>query len=207
MDNGLLTSGSKMRVLILRGLMTAMLTLAMGSSVVFAGPLEDTIKGDRLAAEQGDAQAQNNLGMMYFEGWGVPKDDKEAIKWFRVAASQGYALAQGNLGLMYAKGRGVPQDYVLSYMWFTVGKTLTPALWPILTAKMTSAQIELAQKLARRCEESHYKQCGEPQDDQDSSSVSATSVPMRMEGGTYVVPVLITTPLLWTLSLIAVQPT
>ena len=98
MDNGLLTSGSKMRVLlILRGLMTAMLTLAMGSSVVFAGPLEDTIKGDRLAAEQGDAQAQNNLGMMYFQGWGVPKDDKEAIKWFRVAASQGYALARAIL--------------------------------------------------------------------------------------------------------------
>ena len=54
---------------------------------------------------------------------------------------------------------------------------------------MTYAQIDLAQKMAKRCEESNYKQCGEPQDAQ--FSVSETSVPMRMEGGTYVVPVLI----------------
>ena len=54
---------------------------------------------------------------------------------------------------------------------------------------MTPAQIDLAQKMAKRCVESNYQQCGEPQDDQ--FSVSATSVPMQPEGGIYVVPVLI----------------
>jgi predicted aspartyl protease len=43
--------------------------------------------------------------------------------------------------------------------------------------------------MAKRCEESWYKECGEPQGSQDDSSV--TSVPMQLEGGIYVVPVLI----------------
>lgn len=44
-------------------------------------------------AEQGDATAQNNLGVMYEYGLGVPKDDAEAVKWYRMAAEQGNALA------------------------------------------------------------------------------------------------------------------
>jgi predicted aspartyl protease len=58
-----------------------------------------------------------------------------------------------------------------------------------LAAKMASAQIELAQKMAKRCEESNYSQCGVLQDDQ--SAVSVRSVPMQLEGGIYVVPVVI----------------
>jgi Aspartyl protease len=54
---------------------------------------------------------------------------------------------------------------------------------------MPPAQIELAQKMAKRCEESNYKQCGEPESDQ--TIISATSVAMHSEGGIYVVPVLI----------------
>jgi len=71
-------------------------------------------------AEQGDATAQYNLGVMYDNGRGVPQDYKEAVKWYRLSAEQGFADAQGNLGLMYAKGEGVPQDYVLSHMWFNL---------------------------------------------------------------------------------------
>ena len=116
---------------------------------------------------------------MYANGQGVPKDYEKAVKWFRLAAEQGNADALKNLGEMYANAQGVPPDYVLSYMWLTVGKAnLT------VSTKMTAAQIELAQKLARHCEESNYKQCG------DQFSVSISSVPMQLEGGTYVVPVL-----------------
>ncbi len=39
----------------------------------------------RLAAEQGDANAQFSLGFMYYSGQGVPKDDQEATKWYRLA--------------------------------------------------------------------------------------------------------------------------
>ncbi len=41
------------------------------------------------AAEQGDAQAQLNLGVCYWNGNGVAKDYAEAVKWFRKAAEQG----------------------------------------------------------------------------------------------------------------------
>ena len=59
------------------------------------------MKWYRLAAEQGYADAQNNLGVMYRKGQGVPQDDKTAVKWYRLAAEQGNADAQYNLGLMY----------------------------------------------------------------------------------------------------------
>ena len=50
----------------------------------------------RLAAEQGDADAQNNLGGMYAEGLGVPADPVEAYMWFELAAEQGHAMAGRN---------------------------------------------------------------------------------------------------------------
>ena len=52
-------------------------------------------------AEQGSAQAQYNLALMYNFGQGVPQDYKEAVKWYRLSAEQGVAQAQYNLGVMY----------------------------------------------------------------------------------------------------------
>ena len=54
----------------------------------------------RARAEQGDADAQANLGLMYYNGEGVPQDYAEAVRWFRLAAEQGDADAQYNLGVM-----------------------------------------------------------------------------------------------------------
>src|SRR4051812_23233578 len=56
-------------------------------------------------SDQGNAAAQNNLGLIYRDGLGVPQDYVEAIKWFRLAAGQGNAGAQFNLGNMYRDGR------------------------------------------------------------------------------------------------------
>src|ERR1700691_383853 len=42
----------------------------------------------RLAAEQGSANAQRNLGFMYRKGEGVPHDDIEAARWYRLAEEQ-----------------------------------------------------------------------------------------------------------------------
>jgi len=69
-------------------------------------------------AEQGFAQAQFNLGVMYDKGLGVPQDYKEAVKWYRLSAEQGEAYAQFNLGVLYAKGQGVPQDYKEAIKWY-----------------------------------------------------------------------------------------
>ena len=106
----------------------------------------------QLAATQGDAHAQHNLGVMYAKGEGVPRDFKEAVRWYRLAAEQGEARDQGNLGLMYAKGKGVLQDYVLAHMWFNLaaaqGEKVAADLRDSLAKKMTPAQIAEAQKLA-----------------------------------------------------------
>ena len=69
-------------------------------------------------AEQGDASAQSNLGVMYEKGQGVVQNYKIALKWYRLSAEQGNAFAQFNLGLMYNKGQGVPQDDKTAVKWY-----------------------------------------------------------------------------------------
>jgi TPR repeat protein len=53
------------------------------------------------AAEQGDAEAQNSLGVFYSFGIGVDRDEREAVKWFLKAAEQGHSDAQHRLGQAY----------------------------------------------------------------------------------------------------------
>ena len=65
----------------------------------------EAVKWFRLAADQGNATAQYNLGLMYDKGQGVPQNYAEAVKWYRLAADQGNAVAQFNLGVMYDKAR------------------------------------------------------------------------------------------------------
>ena len=76
--------------------------------------LDATLK----AAEQGDAEAQFNLGLMYDDGKGVPHDNTESVKWFRKAAEQGYAKAQHRLGFAYLIGQGVPKNDVEGVKWY-----------------------------------------------------------------------------------------
>jgi TPR repeat protein len=62
------------------------------------------------AAACGDAYAQFNLGMMYKDGDGAPRDDVAACRWLERAARQRLAFAQNHLGSMYFLGRGVAQS-------------------------------------------------------------------------------------------------
>jgi CHAT domain-containing protein/Flp pilus assembly protein TadD len=68
-------------------------------------------------AERGDAEAQNDLGLMYLNGEGVTQNDVEAAKWFRKAAEQGQADAQVNLGWMYNYGKGVTKNDSEAIKW------------------------------------------------------------------------------------------
>ena len=61
-------------------------------------------------AEQGNAYAQSNLGLIYRTGIGVPNDDVEAARWFQSASEQGMPRALSYLGYMYMLGHGVPED-------------------------------------------------------------------------------------------------
>lgn len=69
-------------------------------------------------AEQGDASAQCNLGVLYGSGKGVPQDYAEAAQWFQQAADQGHAAGQFNLGVLYRDGRGVTRDLAEAARWF-----------------------------------------------------------------------------------------
>ena len=61
-------------------------------------------------AEFGNAKAQYELGMRFFNGDGVEKSEKEAVKWWRQAAEKENAAAQYMLGFCYEKGYGVEQN-------------------------------------------------------------------------------------------------
>ena len=76
-----------------------------------AGRYAEAAQNYRIAAEQGESRAQNNLGVLYKDGQGVAQDYAEAARWFTLAAEQGNVLAQSNLGWLYQNGHGVPQDY------------------------------------------------------------------------------------------------
>ena len=112
-------------------------------------------------AEQGDAKAQYNLGVLYGKGRGVPQDYAKAVKWFYKAAEQGYAKAQNNLGVMYEKGWGITKDYVQAHMWFHLaamgGDTNAIKSNDKVSRLMTPVQIAKAQKLANEWAAAHPK--------------------------------------------------
>ena len=124
---------------------------------------KEAVKWYRLAAAQGNASAQFNLGLMYKDGRGVTQDDKEAVKWYRLASAQGHVDAQYNLGFMYKDGRGVTQDYASAHMWWNLASSAGDADGAknrdIVAKLMTPQQIEKAQDMARACQEKNFKGC------------------------------------------------
>jgi membrane associated rhomboid family serine protease/tetratricopeptide (TPR) repeat protein len=78
----------------------------------------DAMRWYRMAADQGDAAAQLNVGGLYHNGWGVPQNYPEAMQWFRKAAAQGNPAAQNDIGILFANGRGVPKDYAEAMRWY-----------------------------------------------------------------------------------------
>ena len=127
----------------------------------------EAAKWYRKAADQGHAGAQFNLGGMYHVGQGVPQDDQEAAKWWRKAAEQGDASAQGMLGAIYYLGQAVPQDFIRAHMWYNVAAAALSGadamelikLRDSVTSRMTAEQIEKAQEMARRCQQSKFTEC------------------------------------------------
>ena len=68
------------------------------------------VRAVRAAAEQGDAQAQYQLGQCYEKGLGTAVDSAQAVQWYTRAAEQGDADAMYSLGLCYYYAIGVPED-------------------------------------------------------------------------------------------------
>ena len=156
----------------MRQFLFAVLLVVACATVAAAGPIEeaksaygrsDYALAERLfrpLAEQGDAKAQFYLGWVYYVGQRVPQDAQEA-------AEQGLVRAQLSLALMYETGQGAPQDFVRAHMWLNVaaatssGEIAKDAMRnrDEVASKMTATQIEKAQEMARRCQDTKFKEC------------------------------------------------
>lgn len=107
-------------------------TLALGTPA-FADGLVDgarafqqqnysaALKDWRPLAVEGNPVAQNNLGVMYLDGKGVPQNLSEAVRWISLSAAAGSSLGQNNLGGLYRDGKGVARDYNKAFRWFAAG--------------------------------------------------------------------------------------
>ncbi len=117
----------------------------------------------RPLAEQGDANAQLVLGLMYISGQGVAQDYGEAARLYRLAAEQGVAPAQLNLGVMYGIGEGVTQDMVRAYMWFDLAAALgndnAKRGRDKVAQELSPEQIAEAERLATQCQARDYQGC------------------------------------------------
>ena len=99
-----------------------------GEDAYNRGDFATALREWRPLAEQGDALAQYNLGVLYRKGRGVPQDDVQARQWYEKAAAQGQAKAQYNLGILYLNGGGVPKDYRQALRWFRMAADQGEAL-------------------------------------------------------------------------------
>ena len=78
----------------------------------------ENVRLNRQSAEQGDANAQLQLGRAYVSGSGVPQDTAEGIRWIRLAADQGHVGAQYALASAYSLGQGVLKDESEAARWY-----------------------------------------------------------------------------------------
>jgi len=105
------------------------------------------------ASENGDRDAQNELGFMYVVGNGVGKDPDKAFKMFEQSARSGLAIAQYNLGIMLSTGNGVEQaDLAAAYAWFNMaaanGFSDAVAARASLETVLSPQELERAQRMS-----------------------------------------------------------
>jgi TIR domain/Sel1 repeat len=70
------------------------------------------------AAEQGDAQAAYNLGLLYAHGEGVARDETKAISLITTAAKNNFPIAKYRLGTIYEQGIVLPKDPDQAQQWY-----------------------------------------------------------------------------------------
>lgn len=85
---------------------------------------------------QGDALAQYQTGVYYFNGYGVTVDEVESFKWYSKAAEQGHAGAQLALGGCYYAGKGVAKDEIEAYAYWSLAAANYPAMFAETVAEL-----------------------------------------------------------------------
>jgi TPR repeat protein len=114
----------------MKQLQLVLLCIALIGGSAHAGPFEAGLSAlDRAhyatamrawlkLANEGAAEAQNNVGHLYEQGFGVSQNYTEAMNWYRQAADQGLAEAQHNMGMLYYHGYGVAENQRTAAKWF-----------------------------------------------------------------------------------------
>lgn len=73
------------------------------------------------AAQAGNADAEELIGVLYAMGLGVERDDRRAFDWYLRASLKSHPGAQSGVGWYYEVGRGLPApDLVRAYAWYTL---------------------------------------------------------------------------------------
>ena len=105
-------------------LLLTLLTVFALSPTVWASCLDDkrdaeqNFKACQLSAKSGQADAQKQLGSLYYAGEGVQQSYQQALFWYEQAAAQGHAIAAYNAGVLHDKGLGVDKNYKEAGKWF-----------------------------------------------------------------------------------------
>ena len=76
---------------------------------------DEAAKWYQKAADQGDKNAQNNLGHMYANGEGVKQNYSKALEWYQKSADQGVTNAQVSVGWYYMNGFGNLTNDIIDY--------------------------------------------------------------------------------------------
>ena len=103
-------------------------------------------------AEEGVAEAQNNVGHMYEKGLGVAQNYAMAMQWYRRAAEQDLSEAKLNIGLLYYYGYGVATNHREAVSWFRAAaeSELPEAEYMLGLAYEQGTGIDLDYREARR---------------------------------------------------------
>lgn len=124
-----------------------------GTKAYEKGDYATALKEWEPLAKAGGSAAQFNLGLLYYDGRGVPQNFAEAALWFQQAADRGYAKAQHNLGAMYAVGKGVKRDYLKAYVWLSLcaaaGESSCEAQRDLVAQKLSASKLATGQRIAR----------------------------------------------------------
>ena len=92
--------------------------LAKGLEAVEAGHWPTALAEFKPLANQGDPNAQVNMGNLYMRGLGVEQDYAMAYEWYAKAARQGHATGQNKLAVMHYYGLGVKENHAEAAHWF-----------------------------------------------------------------------------------------
>ena len=98
--------------------------LASGQAAYLRGDYGVAWREFKPLADQGIAEAQYQVGVMYDHGQSVKRSYRTAAQWYERAAEQGHSGAQFSLGFMFYNGSGeeddpVAQNFTAAAAWLT----------------------------------------------------------------------------------------